>query len=169
MGSYFRAAAGRTRGFFLAFLCFTLHTEAQTNTNGAALFSPTPGAMVRVKCSAPAVDLNRVRLVEMNGSNVIVETASLERFVLPAALTVVGEPITWQVTSTVSVDDPAARRRKWWTIFGVVCGVMVAGAGGGFWMWRRRQADRDFNDLLGLDRPTNPGNGDDASSGRDSA
>lgn len=101
------------------------------------------GSRVRVKCTAPAIELNNAVLVAVTQTTITVASANGDRFNLPKEATVIEAPVDWQRTTTITDDQqkPARGRHSGW---GWVLLLLVpAGAAAAGWVWlaRRREAE----------------------------
>jgi hypothetical protein len=97
------------------------------------------GATVRVKCTAPRMELNNARLLAVTRTDITVVSANGERFVLPKDATTIESPVAWQRTLTVQGD---ARPRSGQGIGRpILVLVWLAGAAAAVWFWRTRRAE----------------------------
>ena len=70
------------------------------------------GTFVRVKCTAPEIELNNARLLAVTKTTITVASVNGERFNLPKATTLVSDPVNWQRTAGITGQAPPPPRRR---------------------------------------------------------
>jgi hypothetical protein len=124
------------------------------------------GSRVRVKCTAPAIELNNATLVAITPTTITVASANGDRFHLPKETTVIESPVDWQRTTSITDNQQPAPRSKhssWgWVVFLLL--PAGAAAAGWFWLARRRATEEESQPFKPLKsstggRPASPGSG----------
>ena len=101
------------------------------------------GAFVRVKCTAPAIELNNAKLLAVTKTTITIASAKGERFTLPKEATVVEAPVNWQRTTTVVNEQPPRSEKgsRSWILLLLL--LPVLGVAAWFRLARRREAETE--------------------------
>jgi hypothetical protein len=104
------------------------------------------GTFVRVKCTAPAIELNNAKLLAVTETTITIASAKGERFTLPKEATVVEAPVNWQRTTTVVNEQPPRSEMgsRGWILLLLL--LLCAGVAAWFWLARRREADTEVGE-----------------------
>jgi hypothetical protein len=100
------------------------------------------GSLVRVKCTAPPIELNNATLIAVTRTTITVASSNGDRFHLPKESTVIEAPVNWQRTTTITNDQqrPPRSAKSGWSWMWFLLLPAGAGAAGWFWLARRREA-----------------------------